>query len=237
MKNIQAGLLFSLLLFHSFVSAETGQDNRAGAKNGMGFGLGAIVGGLLAGPPGIVIGAVSGAAIGERHDRKDKEIDELEKELNAKSIELAYQQNELSKTRAGFEDEFRQVMLDREIQALEKLSQGISYVIYYRTNEANIRADIMPRIEQLAELVKPYPDIQVRIEGFADQRGTDDYNLELSKKRIDKVRAALIKAGINANRIQTQAFGESKSATQQGDTEGYLFDRRVTINLTLDREV
>ena len=133
MKNIQAGLLVSLLLFHSFVSAETEQDNQAGAKNGMGFGLGAIVGGLLAGPPGIVIGAVSGAAIGERHDRKDKEIDELEKELNAKSIELAYQQNELSKTRAGFEDEFRQVMLDREIQALEKLSQGISYVIYYRS--------------------------------------------------------------------------------------------------------
>ncbi len=237
MKNLQAGLLVSLLLFHSFVSAETNQDNQARSKNGIGFGVGAIVGGLLAGPPGIVIGAVSGGAIGDRHDRKDKEIDKLEKELNAKSIELAYQQNELSKTRASFEEEFRQVMLDREIQALEKLSQGISYVIYYRTNTVDISADIMPRIEQLAALVKPYTDIQVRIEGFADQRGSDEYNLALSKKRIEKVRAALIEAGINASRIQTQAFGERKSMTQQGDLEGYLFDRRVTINLTLDREV
>lgn len=237
MKNIKTGLLISLLMFHPFVSAAGENDSDPGTNNGLGFGIGALVGGLLAGPPGFIIGAASGAAIGDRHDRKDQEIAELEKTLNEKSIELAYQQNELEKTRAGFEDEFQKVMLNREIQALEKLSQGISYVIYYRTNEAAIRTEVMPRIQQLAELVQPYPEIQIRVEGFADERGSDDYNLALSKQRIEQVRAALIESGIQPGRIQTQAFGEKQTTATQGDNEGYVFDRRVTINLTLDREV
>lgn len=237
MKNVKTGLLVSLLLFHPFVSAAGDSNGEADTNNGLGFGIGALVGGLLAGPPGFIIGAASGAVIGDRHDRKNVEIAELEKTLNAKSIELAYQQNELDKTRAGFEAEFQKVMMNRDIQALEKLSQGISYVIYYRTNEASIRTEVMPSIQQLAELVKPYPEIQIRIEGFADKRGSDDYNLALSKQRIDQVRTALIDAGIKSARIQTQAFGERQSTAKQGDNEGYLFDRRVTINLTLDREV
>ena len=237
MKLQKNFILASLLFFHPFVSADDIHHQPMPNKEGVGFGMGAILGGLLAGPPGAVIGAASGGIFGARESEADRKIAALEKELNAKSIELAYQQNELATTKARFESEFRKVVLSNEIQSLEKLSQGISYVIYYKTNQTDIRSEVLPRLQQLAELVKPYPQIQIQIEGHADYRGTHSYNMNLSKQRIESVRSEFIKAGIPNKRLQTHAYGEYKATAMEGDKEAYVFDRRVTINLTLDQEV
>ncbi len=236
MKSVNSLLLVSLLSIQYSVSADDVQHDMASTKESTGFGMGAIIGGLLAGPPGAIIGAAGGTWLGARESKADKTITSLEKELNAKSIELAYQQNELANTRANYKKEFQQIVHNQEIQSLEQLSHGISYVIYYKTNDAEIRHDILPKIQQLAELIKPYPQIQIQIEGYTDYRGSKSYNLTLSKKRIDNVRSEFIKAGIPNQRFQIHAYGERKASATQGDKEAYVFDRRVTINVTLDRE-
>ncbi len=228
-------LLISLLITQQIANADDIQ-HISSAKENAGFGIGAILGGLLAGPPGAIIGAASGSWFGTRETETDKTIAMLEKKLNAKSMELAYQQNELANTRKKFQQEFQRVVHSQEIQSLEKLSQGISYVIYYKTNDTEIRHDIRAQIQQLVELVKPYPQIQIQIEGHADHRGSENYNMALSRKRIDKIRSEFINAGISIQRLQTHAYGERMTRAQQGDQEAYMFDRRVTINLTLDRE-
>ncbi len=235
MKIFNSLLFISLLGIQSIANADD-MHHIPSTKENAGFGIGAIIGGLLAGPPGVIIGAASGSWFGTRETKTDETIATLEKQLNAKSIELAYQQNELAYVRETFKDEFQRVVHSQEIQSLEKLSQGISYVIYYKTNDAEIRQDVRPRIQQLVELIKPYPQIQIQIEGHADFRGSEIYNMALSKKRIDKVRNEFINAGISSQRLQTHAHGERKTMAKQGDNEAYVFDRRVTINLTLDRE-
>lgn len=230
-------LAFVLLLSTQFtVNAKEVQQAPDPTKGNVGFGLGALIGGLIAGPPGAVIGAASGTWFGVRESDADTTIATLENKLNAKSIELAYQQNELANTKTKFKEEFQQVVNNREIQSLEKLSQGISYVIYYKTNDVEIQKDVQPKIKQLAELIKPYPQIKIQIAGYTDHRGSLDFNLILSKKRVDKVRAAFINAGISNQRFQLQAHGESAAVASHGDNEAYIFDRRVTINLTLDTE-
>ena len=62
------------------------------------------------------------------------------------------------------------------------------------------------------------------------------HNLVLSKKRVKNVQDEFIKAGISNQRFQTHAYGEHKSSAYEGDTESYIFDRRVTINLTLNKK-
>lgn len=228
-------LFVSLLGIQSIANADDIQ-HIASTKENAGFGIGAIIGGLLAGPPGVIIGAAGGSWFGHRETESDNTIAQLEKELNAKSIELAYQQNELATTKATFQQEFQRVVHSKEIQSLEKLSKGISYVVYYRTNDSEIRDNVRPQIQQLAELIKSYPQIQIQIEDHADARGSEQYNLNLSKKRIDKVRDEFINAGISDKRLHSRAYGEKRTTATQGDTEAYIFDRRVTINLTLDRE-
>lgn len=237
---LSKSLLFvSLLGIQSIANADDIQ-HIASKKESASFGIGAIVGGLLAGPPGVIIGAASGSWFGNRQSEADRTIAKLEKELNAKSIELAFQQKELEKklasTKATFQNEFQRVVHNQEINSLEKLSKGISYVIYYKTNDDNIRRDIRSQIKQLIEFIKPYPQIKVQIEGHTDARGSEQYNLALSKKRIDKVRDAFINAGIPDKRLRTYAYGEKRTRATKGDTESYVFDRRVIINLTLDRE-
>ena len=237
MKSTHILLLASLISIQTQVRADDIQHALQANKEVSGFRIGALIGGLLAGPPGAILGATSGGWFGVREAETDKTIASIEKQLNAKSIELAYQQNELANTKAQYEKEFQQVVLNREIQSLEKLSNGISYVVYYKTNATEIRTDVRPQIQQLAELIKPYSKIQIRIEGYADRRGTEQYNQLLSKERIRHVRAEFLKAGIPSNRLQTQAYGERRAAAEKDDHESYVFDRRVTINLTLDHEV
>ena len=235
MKAGKIALLISLVFFQTLVSADDITHQPPIGKDGAGFGLGAIIGGLVAGPPGAVIGAFSGGWLGVRESEKDRQLAALEQELNAKSIELAYQQNELASTRAQFEQEFQKVMLNREVRELEKLSQGISYVIYYKTDRADLRKEVLPRIRQLAELIKPYARIKIRIEGHADRRGSKKYNLKLSQRRIETVRKQFLDAGIPAKRLQTYARGENEA--KANEQEEFIFDRRVTISLTLDQEV
>ena len=228
-------LFVSLLGIQSIANADDIQ-HIASTKENAGFGVGVIIGGLLAGPPGAIIGAAGGSWFGHRETESDRTIAQLEKELNAKSIELAYQQNELATTKAAFQKEFQRVVHSQEIQSLEKLSNGISYVVYYKTNDAEIRDNVRPQIQQLAKLIKSYPQIQIQIEGHADARGSEQFNLALSKKRIDNVRHEFINAGISDKRLHSRAYGEKQTTASQGDKEAYVFDRRVTINLTLDRE-
>jgi len=236
MKIITTLTLVFLLSTQFNANATEVEQETDPTKGNVGFGLGALIGGLLAGPPGAVIGAASGTWFGVRESDSDNAIASLEKKLNAQSIELAYQQNELANSRERYKKEFHQVVNSNEIQSLEKLSQGISYVIYYKTNDAEIQEDIQPKIKQLANLIKPYPQIKIQIAGYTDHRGSLDFNFLLSKKRVDNVKAAFINAGISNKRFQLQTLGESAAIARHGDKEAYIFDRKVTINLTLDTE-
>ncbi len=156
-------LTLVLLLSTQFtVNAKEVQQAPDPTKGNVGFGLGALIGGLLAGPPGAIIGAASGTWLGVRETDADTTIAALEKTLNAQSIELAYQQNELANTMTQFKEEYQQAVNNRETQTLKKLSQGISYVVYYKTNNSEIRPDILPQIKQLAELIRPFPEIKIQ---------------------------------------------------------------------------
>lgn len=236
MKILKTIFLIGAICFQSIVVANDNQNEPASHKENIGFGLGTLIGGVLAGPIGVIVGAGGGTWLGARENESDMTIASLEKELNAKSIEIAYQQNELAETKRKFQKEYQKVVHSQETQSLEKLSQGISYVIYYKTNDAKIHHEVLPKIQNLANLIKTFPQIQIQINGYADFRGSNKYNLALSKERIRNVRDEFIKAGISGQRFQTHAYGEHMASAYEGDAESYVFDRRVTINLTLDKE-
>ena len=130
MRTLKTIILTGIICIQSVAFADEVQIEPASNKENIGFGLGALVGGVLAGPVGVVIGAGGGTWLGDRENESDKTIAALEKELNAKSIEIAYQQNELAETKRSFQKEFQKVSRNKEIRSLEKLSDGISYIIY-----------------------------------------------------------------------------------------------------------
>jgi len=231
-------VLAILMIFNTAVFAETSKalaDDK-GHRDEIGLGMGAVIGGLIAGPPGAIIGAAGGAWYGNRRDKKAVERENLEADLHKKQTEIVYLNNQLEELRSEFGREMRKVKLEDRRSALEQLSEGVSLTVYFRTDSTNIDEDMRSRIERLDGLLNDYPEVQLHLEGHADRRGSADYNRELSRKRAESVHAALVEAGINSSRIHRHAYGESAAERPESDREGLIFDRRVNIILNLDTQ-
>ena len=225
-----------MCLFNVAAHAGPVADKVKTHKEEMSMGLGAIIGGLIGGPPGAIIGAAGGAWYGDRQEKKDDELATLEKRLLDKQTELAALQGEFTDLEARHDMDLKKVKLDRQVTALDKLSRGITLTVFFRTNSFSLEPENAERIDHLAQYLQDFPEIQLDLEAYADRRGTEDYNQRLSRQRADAVKQALISSGLQANRIHSHANGETGASAAAGDVEGYVFDRRVRIQLSLDTQ-
>jgi len=82
--------------------------------------------------------------------------------------------------------------------------------VFFTINSSFIRKSEQPKVEAIAEYMKANPDTKVVVTGYADkQTGTAAYNLKLSQRRAESVKAALVKAGIAADRIAAESKGDT----------------------------
>jgi len=235
MKKICAMLLSASILNSPLAAAD--QDTPATtAKETTGFGIGAILGGLIGGPPGAVIGAAGGTIYGNHAAKKDNAIAALEKQLIEKTLALTTLQNEFEAARSLYAGNLQKVAMENKLHSLTQLSDGIAFPVYFRTNDAGIAPELGAPIRKLATLIRDYPEIKVRLDAYADERGLPSYNLQLSRARARSVQYELNRAGLSSNRILQYAHGEVPVECGGGGTENYIFDRRVDIQLTLNTE-
>lgn len=83
-------------------------------------------------------------------------------------------------------------------------------VIYFDFDKANIRATEQAKIDQAAKLLKDDPTAVAVLEGNTDPIGADKYNMALGMARANAVKAALAAKGIDAKRLSTVSYGETK---------------------------
>jgi outer membrane protein OmpA-like peptidoglycan-associated protein len=84
-------------------------------------------------------------------------------------------------------------------------------------------------IQVLAEAVAKSPALKVRVDGYADPRGTADANLKLSEARANAVRDLFLAAGVDEEALEINAYGKSQSVA--ADSDGYALERRVRLTL------
>ena len=101
--------------------------------------------------------------------------------------------------------------------------------ILFDFDRADIRESEMAKITQLADLLKNNPGFKVELEGFADPRGTDKYNVDLSRRRVDAIRQALMTAGVPEMAIMTAAYGEMNLKCTDQTEVCWQLDRRVEV--------
>jgi len=90
--------------------------------------------------------------------------------------------------------------------------------VYFDLDSYTISAEAYPRLDAQAQWLARYPQITVRIEGNADERGTREYNLALGARRAESVRNYLVQRGVSAGRIDTISFGKERPIAP-GSTE------------------
>ncbi len=82
--------------------------------------------------------------------------------------------------------------------------------VYFDLDQSSLRDDALPVLARQAAWLNRYPQVQVRIEGNADERGTREYNLALGARRAESVRAYLASQGVAAGRITTISYGKER---------------------------
>lgn len=89
---------------------------------------------------------------------------------------------------------------------------------YFDYNQSQLRKDALPQLKQNISVLKKNKDLAVNINGYADSRGTNAYNQNLSVKRANAVKNYLIENGIAQNRIlSVKGFGETKLVNDCSD--------------------
>jgi OOP family OmpA-OmpF porin len=109
---------------------------------------------------------------------------------------------------------------------IEKGRQTLN--VKFDFDKSTIKKGYYKDINDLAKVMKNYPDLKVIIKGYADSVGDPAYNKKLSRKRADAIKKYMVKkAGINANRIAAKGFGAEKPVASNVTEKGRLKNRRV----------
>jgi hypothetical protein len=108
--------------------------------------------------------------------------------------------------------------------------------VHFASDKSEIPAAEMVNIATVANYMKQHAGVFVRLDGHADPRGTDAYNVALSQRRVDAVRDALVQAGVPAERITSVASGEGRPVCTQQTEECLQTQRRVEVYVGTDRE-
>ncbi len=210
-------------------------------KETVGFIGGAILGGLIAGPPGAIALAgfgLLGTTLSNEQDQKEA----LTLHLNQAQRELIAMQDQQGELEARYQSAMREleaislqrVSLSQQINELENTINccgDTALSLHFQTNSAQIEQHYLQSLANLAELSREIENPRILVTGYADPRGSNADNQRLSEQRVDSVVRALLSYGINAEQISTGAFGENQSLSEIDNPESYFFDRRVNIEL------
>jgi peptidoglycan-associated lipoprotein len=106
--------------------------------------------------------------------------------------------------------------------------------VLFAYDRAEVPPDETAKITEIAEYVKQNDGVIVMLDGHADPRGTDKYNLGLSQRRVKAVRDALVSAGVPADRVSTYASGDKRPKCNEKTEDCFQADRRVEVYFGTD---
>ena len=102
-------------------------------------------------------------------------------------------------------------------------------VIYFDYDEADIKPEYNAMLQAHGRNLAANPNMQVRLEGHADERGSREYNIGLGERRAQAVRRVLMLQGATANQLSTVSYGEERPAATGSDEEAWRLNRRVEL--------
>lgn len=108
---------------------------------------------------------------------------------------------------------------------------GALYTIYFGYDSYSIASDFTETIKKNAQWMKSNPSVSIILEGHADERGGNEYNLALSQRRALGIEKFLSDFGVDKRKLTVLSYGEEKPANKGHDEAAWGENRRVEIKI------
>lgn len=112
----------------------------------------------------------------------------------------------------------------------ERVLDLASKSLEFENDKSIIRKKSFGELESLTNMLLIREDLRIRLDGHTDNNGSEEYNLELSKNRVQAVKDFLVANGVDPERIEINYFGESKPIADNETKEGQAKNRRVEMH-------
>jgi outer membrane protein OmpA-like peptidoglycan-associated protein len=203
-------------------------QQKASKQENIGVVTGLAVGAAAGGPVGAIVGAAAGAWIGDRYHKQEVAKKDLATNLSQSEAQRAALNQDVAELNTSLaQARTKSDQLDLALKNTDELETDVGF----RTNDDSINTAAMPPLLKMGALAASMPDLKVRVAGYADPRGSEEYNDALSRRRAEAVAAVLEKAGVPKDHMIVEGHGKSESTATEGDVDGYAFERRVTVRL------
>lgn len=123
------------------------------------------------------------------------------------------------------------------LAAAQKSKKGGVWVtldrVHFATGSANMLSDSEQQLKNLFVILNEFPDAKIKIGGYTDNTGAEDFNLKISTERANMVKRGLTKFGIDENRMQAEGYGANHFICEKNDSEPCKAqNRRVDIKVS-----
>lgn len=209
----------------------------------IGFGSGAIIGGVLAGPLGAMVAGIGGTLIAKFMNVNDDNealttalVEEKQRyKLNHEKAEKKYQ-TKLHRLQNTYQQQL--ATLDQQSQNTSQLqADNLLMSLQFSTGSSDIAHHYNEQVSALAKILKSSPKMKIDLSGYTDLIGESALNHALSKARVESVKNLLMAQGVDEKQIATFAFGENAPVVANNQRKVSFYDRRVVMKLHKSTEV
>jgi len=101
----------------------------------------------------------------------------------------------------------------------------------FETGQATLKPESQEQLKNIAEILKAYPNVTIKLGGYTDNTGDPQANLRLSQQRADAVIADLVTLGVDTGRMKAEGYGQEHPVADNSTVEGRAKNRRIDIRV------
>ncbi len=121
----------------------------------------------------------------------------------------------------------KEIVVEKPAKVAASIEKWILVGVNFDNNSSKLTAESYPILYDAAKTLLKNPDMNVVIEGYTDNVGSEMYNQKLSVKRAEMVKSYLTSKGIATSRLTTSGNGESNPVADNATAEGRAMNRRI----------
>jgi len=187
---------------------------------------------------------VNGCVTTESYTELSDELSAEESEQVTELDETTYEdEEEYADEEEGIDEELLEEKLateERELPDILKpdpelirlaLETGALYTIHFGYDSYSIGPSFLETVKKNAQWMKSNPDVSIILEGHADERGGNEYNLALSQRRVQSIERFLSDFGVDKRNLTLLSYGEEKPANNEHNEAAWKENRRVEVKI------